>query len=288
MVQGVDVWLNTPTRPLEASGNVSGEKAVMNGVDAVLRARRLVGRRLPGGRRLDAADGAHASPSSAIQDELDAETDLQRPSRSEIAPKYYARDAQGNVRTSGSRLDQEVCLAEIALELHHEPHAHRLRGTASTASSPPATREHARRRPTAWRARSRRGNARSRATRGTRCAWSDARAGRRWARRPILRRASRTTSRWRSDVAEPAARGHRRGDGRGASRSSDGNNVKVVAKRGLIQLARTRVEGSAGVLRASTSTPEDDRARSTWRCGSIPKQSANLPHRMDFALVKWA
>ncbi|MDR0421162.1 MAG: alpha-glucan family phosphorylase [Prevotellaceae bacterium] len=31
MVQGVDIWLNTPTRPLEASGT-SGEKAVLNGV----------------------------------------------------------------------------------------------------------------------------------------------------------------------------------------------------------------------------------------------------------------
>jgi alpha-glucan phosphorylase-like protein len=31
LVQGVDVWLNTPTRPLEASGT-SGEKALMNGV----------------------------------------------------------------------------------------------------------------------------------------------------------------------------------------------------------------------------------------------------------------
>lgn len=31
MVQGVDVWMNTPIRPLEASGT-SGEKAVMNGV----------------------------------------------------------------------------------------------------------------------------------------------------------------------------------------------------------------------------------------------------------------
>jgi phosphorylase/glycogen(starch) synthase len=30
LVQGVDIWLNTPTRPLEASGT-SGEKAVMNG-----------------------------------------------------------------------------------------------------------------------------------------------------------------------------------------------------------------------------------------------------------------
>ncbi len=31
LVQGVDVWLNNPTRPLEASGT-SGEKAIMNGV----------------------------------------------------------------------------------------------------------------------------------------------------------------------------------------------------------------------------------------------------------------
>lgn len=31
LVKGVDVWLNMPTRPLEASGT-SGEKAVMNGV----------------------------------------------------------------------------------------------------------------------------------------------------------------------------------------------------------------------------------------------------------------
>ena len=31
LVRGVDLWLNTPTRPLEASGT-SGEKAVMNGV----------------------------------------------------------------------------------------------------------------------------------------------------------------------------------------------------------------------------------------------------------------
>ncbi|MCX6223479.1 MAG: alpha-glucan family phosphorylase, partial [Bacteroidia bacterium] len=31
LVQGVDIWLNTPTRPLEASGT-SGMKATMNGV----------------------------------------------------------------------------------------------------------------------------------------------------------------------------------------------------------------------------------------------------------------
>ena len=31
LITGVDIWLNTPTRPLEASGT-SGEKAEMNGV----------------------------------------------------------------------------------------------------------------------------------------------------------------------------------------------------------------------------------------------------------------
>ena len=31
LISGVDIWLNTPTRPLEASGT-SGEKAHMNGV----------------------------------------------------------------------------------------------------------------------------------------------------------------------------------------------------------------------------------------------------------------
>jgi Glucan phosphorylase len=31
LVSGVDIWLNTPTRPLEASGT-SGEKALMYGV----------------------------------------------------------------------------------------------------------------------------------------------------------------------------------------------------------------------------------------------------------------
>src|SRR5664280_3513008 len=30
LTRGVDVWMNTPTRPLEASGT-SGEKGVMNG-----------------------------------------------------------------------------------------------------------------------------------------------------------------------------------------------------------------------------------------------------------------
>ena len=51
LVQGVDVWLNNPRRPLEASGT-SGMKAAANGVLNMSRARRLVGRGLDRRQRL--------------------------------------------------------------------------------------------------------------------------------------------------------------------------------------------------------------------------------------------
>ena len=45
LVQGCDVWLNNPRKPLEASGT-SGMKASMNGVPHLSDRRRLVGRGL--------------------------------------------------------------------------------------------------------------------------------------------------------------------------------------------------------------------------------------------------
>ena len=45
LVQGVDVWLNNPRRPLEASGT-SGQKVVLNGGLESFRPRWLVGRSL--------------------------------------------------------------------------------------------------------------------------------------------------------------------------------------------------------------------------------------------------
>ena len=45
LVQGCDVWLNNPRKPLEASGT-SGMKAAINGVAAPEHRRRLVGRGL--------------------------------------------------------------------------------------------------------------------------------------------------------------------------------------------------------------------------------------------------
>ena len=50
LVQGCDVWLNTPRRPMEASGT-SGMKAAANGVLNMSHPRRLVGRGLARSRR---------------------------------------------------------------------------------------------------------------------------------------------------------------------------------------------------------------------------------------------
>jgi phosphorylase/glycogen(starch) synthase len=92
MVQGVDIWLNTPTRPLEASGT-SGMKAVMNGS---LHFSVLDGWWVEGYK----PDAGWALPQEKIyfqqefQDELDAEL-IYSLLENEIAPKYYKRDAKG-------------------------------------------------------------------------------------------------------------------------------------------------------------------------------------------------
>jgi alpha-glucan phosphorylase-like protein len=88
LVRGVDIWLNTPTRPLEASGT-SGEKAVMNGVLnlSVLDGWWAEGYRPNAGWALREA---RTYANQQFQDELDAETiyDLLE---EEILPLFYRR-----------------------------------------------------------------------------------------------------------------------------------------------------------------------------------------------------
>ncbi len=92
LVQGVDVWLNNPIRPLEASGT-SGMKVAANG-----------------GLNLSIADGwwpeaydgqngwtignSHAMPSQALQDEMES-SHLYRLLEEEVVPLYFDRDADG-------------------------------------------------------------------------------------------------------------------------------------------------------------------------------------------------
>ena len=92
LISGVDIWLNTPTRPLEASGT-SGEKAQMNGV---LNFSVLDGWWLEG--YVEGAGWAltdkRTYENQAHQDQLDAATIYQL-LENEIIPMYYAKNSKG-------------------------------------------------------------------------------------------------------------------------------------------------------------------------------------------------
>lgn len=92
MVQGVDVWMNTPTRPQEASGT-SGEKAAMNGVMhfSVLDGWWVEGYRKDAGWALPME---RAYENQEFQNELDSEM-IYNIIESEIAPAFYDRAADG-------------------------------------------------------------------------------------------------------------------------------------------------------------------------------------------------
>ncbi|MCM1034855.1 MAG: alpha-glucan family phosphorylase [Paludibacter sp.] len=92
LISGVDIWLNTPTRPLEASGT-SGEKAQMNGV--------LNFSVLDGWWYEGYVEGAgwaltekRTYENQAHQDQLDAATIYQMLER-QIIPMYYAKNSKG-------------------------------------------------------------------------------------------------------------------------------------------------------------------------------------------------
>ena len=92
LIAGVDVWLNTPTRPLEASGT-SGEKAEMNGVlnFSVLDGWWYEGYREGAGWALT---DKRTYENQQYQDQLDAATIYQM-LESEIIPTYYAKNSKG-------------------------------------------------------------------------------------------------------------------------------------------------------------------------------------------------
>lgn len=93
LVQGVDVWLNTPTRPKEASGT-SGMKAAMNGVVnfSVLDGWWAEGYRPDSGWALPLE---RTYDDQELQNELDAET-IYNVFESEIVPTYFGTGATGN------------------------------------------------------------------------------------------------------------------------------------------------------------------------------------------------
>jgi starch phosphorylase len=105
LVQGVDVWLNTPRRPLEASGT-SGQKVVLNGG---------LNLSVLDGWWAEAYDGCNgfaigrgeAHVVSEIQDARDAEA-LYQTLEEEVIPLYYDRDPDGLPRAWVARMKRAI------------------------------------------------------------------------------------------------------------------------------------------------------------------------------------
>ena len=92
LVSGVDIWLNTPTRPLEASGT-SGEKAEMNGVlnFSVLDGWWYEGYKEGAGWALT---DKRTFQEQGHQDQLDAAT-IYSMLENQIIPLYFAKNSKG-------------------------------------------------------------------------------------------------------------------------------------------------------------------------------------------------
>ena len=126
LVQGVDVWLNNPRRPLEASGT-SGQKVVLNGG---------LNLSVPDGWWAEAYDGLNGfsigtgrtHTNHEVHDKRDAE-DLSRTLREEVIPLYYERDGDGlprgwirrmkrTIRTLGWRFNADRMVMDYTLKAY--------------------------------------------------------------------------------------------------------------------------------------------------------------------------
>jgi glycogen phosphorylase len=126
LVQGVDVWLNNPRRPLEASGT-SGQKVVLNGG---------LNFSILDGWWAEAYDGLNGfaigtgrtHSDMAVHDARDGE-DLYRVLREEVIPLYYQRDRDGlprgwitrmkrTIRTLGWRFNADRMVMDYTLKCY--------------------------------------------------------------------------------------------------------------------------------------------------------------------------
>jgi len=125
-VQGVDVWLNNPRRPLEASGT-SGQKVVLNGG---------LNLSILDGWWAEAYDGQNGfaigtgrtHSNMNVHDTRDGE-DLYRVLHDEVIPLYYTRDADGlprgwikrmkrTIRTLGWRFNADRMVKDYTLKCY--------------------------------------------------------------------------------------------------------------------------------------------------------------------------
>jgi glycogen phosphorylase len=105
LVQGVDVWLNNPRRPLEASGT-SGQKVVLNGGLNLSVLDGWWAEAYDGLNGFAIGDGRTHS-NTDLHDSRDAE-DLYRVLREEVIPLYYDRDHDGLPRGWIKRMKRTI------------------------------------------------------------------------------------------------------------------------------------------------------------------------------------
>jgi starch phosphorylase len=124
LVRGVDVWLNTPLRPLEASGT-SGMKAALNGVVncSILDGWWAEGYAPDTGF---AIDGDHVTSDNAAQDAVDAEA-LYAVLEEQVIPAYYDRDRwlglmRNSIARLGARFNTNRMLVEYVESLYLPAH----------------------------------------------------------------------------------------------------------------------------------------------------------------------
>ncbi|WP_239651559.1 alpha-glucan family phosphorylase [Neosynechococcus sphagnicola] len=132
LVHGVDVWLNNPRRPLEASGT-SGQKVCFNGGIncSVLDGWWCEGYEADAhGKGLNGwaiGEDAHTSDQD-VQDRIDSES-LYRLLETEIVPLYYTQDEQGvphgwvqmmkaSIQTNSPRFNTDRMIADYVTQLY--------------------------------------------------------------------------------------------------------------------------------------------------------------------------
>jgi starch phosphorylase len=127
LVQGCDLWLNTPRKPLEASGT-SGMKAAINGVPNLSIADGWWAEGFTGSNGWVIDGGAPPGSPDDVTDTADANA-LYRLLEEEVVPAYYDRDASGvsqrwlaivkeSIRTVGPRFCARRMVKEYAERMY--------------------------------------------------------------------------------------------------------------------------------------------------------------------------
>ena len=257
--------------PLEASGT-SGEKAVMNGVlqFSVLDGWWVEGYKKGGGWMLPME---RTFENQDFQNEMDAEL-IHNTIEEEIAPLYYRRD-ENNVPHDWVE-SIKVCVRPISRPTRSKPDAQRLRGTLLPQAARTSRTDGRRGFPDGARDRGMEAPRQQRMGQGARREHRAVQHG----------QGSRLIGHG-YDVEVVVDIDGLRPEDIGvemilADQITDNKNVRVIAKR---ELTFVRQDGSRAFY-SVRSTPEST-GSFDMAIRVFPKND-KLPHRMDFALVKWA